>query len=503
MKLHTIATAITATLLSTSVLAKVYEADVPQSIITPDSVESIYVGDLEYKDGVPTQETIQKAEDFADVATAFRVFKSGIPVASIQGLLTGHERIGIEPNRTIGISDNLLNAHSIWLTANTTTPYVTGEIDVKNGPVVLNIGTPLLGLLDDAAFKFVGNIGVTNPEDQGTGGKYFIYHTSYKGELPEGYIHIETKGYQHWLLARVITTPENLDKDVQALKDTITLHPYGEKPNTNFINMTDVKYNTVHAMNHEFYDEINTLIQYEPTEVFDPEWLSMAQAIGIEKGKEFNPDERMQRILEEAAKIATADIRSAYHDPNKTRPRWDDRNYFTPLVDGHEFKNENGVIHEENRAIFHFMATGITPAMKTTTAGRGSDYLVGARDINGDSLDGNKTYKVIIPSMKIAEKFWSFMIYDNQTRSMLETEQRKAGVDGLQKGLRVNKDGTTTIYFSAEAPKGWENNWVQTREGKGFNILFRTYSPTQEWLDDDPRARITDFIPVDPETEFK
>ncbi|GAM58344.1 hypothetical protein-signal peptide prediction [Vibrio ishigakensis] len=103
------------------------------------------------------------------------MFKSGIPVASIQGLLTGHERIGIEPNRTIGISDNLLNAHSIWLTANTTTPYVTGEIDVKNGPVVLNIGTPLLGLLDDAAFKFVGNIGVTNPEDQGTGGKYFIY----------------------------------------------------------------------------------------------------------------------------------------------------------------------------------------------------------------------------------------------------------------------------------------------------------------------------------------
>lgn len=303
-------------------LAKVYEADVPQSIITPDSVESIYVGDLEYKDGVPTQETIQKAEDFADVATAFRVFKSGIPVASIQGLLTGHEKIGIEPNRTIGISDNLLNAHSIWLTANTTTPYVTGEIDVKNGPVVLNIGTPLLGLLDDAAFKFVGNIGVTNPEDQGKGGKYFIYHTSYKGELPEGYIHIETKGYQHWLLARVITTPDNLDKEVQALKDTITLHPYGEKPNTNFINMTDVKYNTVHAMNHEFYDEINTLIQYEPTEVFDPEWLSMAQAIGIEKGKEFNPDERMQRILEEAAKIATADIRSAYHDPNKTRPRW-------------------------------------------------------------------------------------------------------------------------------------------------------------------------------------
>lgn len=101
--------------------------------------------------------------------------------------------------------------------------------------------------------------------------------------------------------------------------------------------------------------------------------------------------------------------------------------------------------------------------MKTTTAGRGSDYLVGARDINGDSLDGNKTYKVIIPSMKIAEKFWSFMIYDNQTRSMLETEQRKAGVDGLQKGLRVNEDGTTTIYFSAEAPKVGKTTGSDTR----------------------------------------
>mgnify|MGYP005989726341 CR=1 FL=1 len=467
-----------------SVNATTYKADVPKSIITPNQVESKYLGELTYTDGAPSLESHTKARDFVDTADAVRVFLSGIPIASIQGLLLGHESVGMKPNKTIGISENMLNANSIWLTANTTTPYVTSEIDVKNGPVVLEVATPILGLLDNAAFKFTSRVGVTHEQDRGKGGKYFFYHHSYKKELPKGYIYVETEGYQHWLLVRIITKPATLHADVKNLKNTMKLYPYGSKEETEFLDLTGIKYNTVHAMDHTFYDEINSLIQYEPASLFDSEWLSLAKRLGIEKGKAFKPDTRMQGILKEAAKIATAEARSYYFHPDETVITYDDRKWFTPLINGHKFiDNNNGVPNADDRAMFHFMATGITPDMVTKTVGRGSDYRLATRDIDNKLLDGSKHYTVTLPANAPVTKFWSFMIYDNQTRSMLETEQVAAGLDGLSKGVKENKDGSVTIHFSAKAPKGAEGNWVQTTPNKGFNVIFRVYGPTETWFD--------------------
>jgi hypothetical protein len=483
MKLKMIS-AFTVLAISCTASTMTYQADVPKSIITPNDVKSKYLGELTYTDGAPSVETHIKARDFVDTADAVRVFLSGIPIASIQGLLLGHESVGMKPNRTIGISEGMLNAKSIWLTANTTTPYVTSEIDVKNGPVVLEVKTPILGLIDNAAFKFISRVGVTHPKDQGKGGKYFFYHESYEGELPKGYIHVKTNGYQHWLLVRIITKPATLKADVKKLKDTMKLYPYGAKKVTESLNLTGIKYNTVHAMDHTFYDEINSLIQYEPSNVFDPEWLSMAKRLGIEKGKDFKPDTRMQGILKEAAKIATAEARSTYFHPDKSVVTYKDRKWFTPLINGHEFlDNKNGVPNADDRAMFHFMATGITPDMVTKTVGKGSDYRLATRDVDNNLLDGSKHYTVTLPPKAPVTKFWSFMIYDNQTRSMLETDQVAAGLDGLSKGVKKNKDGSTTIHFSPKAPKGAEGNWVQTSPGKGFNVIFRVYGPTQAWFD--------------------
>ncbi|CAH7116508.1 conserved exported hypothetical protein [Vibrio chagasii] len=471
-----------------------YSAQVPESIITPNKVESAYLGELNYTDGAPTEETHAKVQDFVQVSNAVRVFLSGIPVASIQGLLLGHESIGMKPNQTIAVSEGNLDANSLWLTANTTTPYITSEIDVKNGPVVLEIPTPVLGLLDNAAFKYVDRIGVTHPDNVEKSGKYFIRHSSWKGEVPEGYIEVVSEGYQHWLLLRLVSSPDEMQASIATLKETTKLYPYGEKDKTEFMNISGVDYNTIHAMDATFYDEVNALIQYEPTAIFDAEWLSLAKDIGIEKGQDFSPNKRMQRILLEAAKIATAEARSTYFHPKEEMFRYDDRQWFTPLVSGHEFKDTNGVIDSDMRATFHFMATGITPDMVTKTVGKGSDYLLATRDANKEVLDGSQHYTVTLPPNAPVEKFWSFMIYDNQTRSMLETDQKSAGIDGLSEGIKKNSDGSITIHFSPNAPKGMENNWVQTTEGKGFNIIFRMYSPTEKWFDNSWKP--SDFVKV-------
>lgn len=87
--------------------------------------------------------------------------------------------------------------------------------------------------------------------------------SSYKGEIPTGHIPIETEGYQHWLLMRIVGAKADTPKNVRALKETMKLYPYTKpEQKTEFINITGIKYNTVHAMNEKFFDEINTLIQY-------------------------------------------------------------------------------------------------------------------------------------------------------------------------------------------------------------------------------------------------
>ena len=74
--------------------------------------------------------------------------------------------------------------------------------------------------------------------------------------------------------------------------------------------------------------------------------------------------------------------------------------------------------------MFFFYATGVTPAMTEKMVGEGSQYAGAFVDAKGNPLDGSKTFSVHMPPNIPAKDFWSYTLYDNQTRSMLETDQR-------------------------------------------------------------------------------
>ena len=78
--------------------------------------------------------------------------------------------------------------------------------------------------------------------------------------------------------------------------------------------------------------------------------------------------------------------------------------------------------------------------------------------------------------------FWSVIVYDNQTRSMIQTDQQYPMVSSQNKELLVNPDGSVDVYFGPKAPAGKENNWVQTIPGKGWNTLLRLYGPLEPWF---------------------
>ncbi|WP_307235684.1 DUF1214 domain-containing protein [Pararhizobium capsulatum] len=71
-----------------------------------------------------------------------------------------------------------------------------------------------------------------------------------------------------------------------------------------------------------------------------------------------------------------------------------------------------------------FGYTFITPAMIMRLTEIGSQYLVQTVDSKGAFFGGSKTYNVSLPANIPAEKFWSFTVYDNQSRSMLDPPQR-------------------------------------------------------------------------------
>lgn len=461
-----------------------YAADVPEFLLTPDKVETEFLGDLEFFDGAPNKGTVKKTYDFLDLSRGVEAFLNGMPATSIYAFLEGLKSEGLKPC-DLGMTEDLLDARGLLLTAQSTTPYAFTEIDLKNGPVVVEIPGPVLGALNDAFFRFVSDVGLTGP-DQGKGGKYLFIGPDYEGVVPEGYFVAKSTTYRHWLFMRVFVKDGDLEGSVKALKEGFRCYPLtqaNKPPKQKVFDLSGKKFNTIHANNEHFYDELNAVIQYEPADAFNPELVGLFASIGIKKGQSFAPDARMQKILKDAAAIGNATARSIAFSPRTKAPFfYPDRQWYTSFSGGHDFMN-NGEMVLDDRIMFHYMATGITPAMAAPTVGTGSAYAFTPRDAKGEYLDGGNTYKVTLPVPIPINNFWSFMVYSGQHRSMLETDQKLAGLDSTMPSVKPNQDDSYTIWFGPEAPKGHEGNWIQTTPGKSYSVLLRLYGPLEPWFE--------------------
>lgn len=462
-----------------------YSADVPPEITTPDLVKTESLGDLKFFDGLPSEETTEKVYDYLDTARGVDAFLNGMPAASLYAFLEGLKSAGMVP-LSMGITEGLIDAKTLLLTPNTTTVYCTAEIDVKNGPIVVEIPPGVLGPVDDAYFRWVTDVGVTGP-DQGRGGKYLFLPPGHEGDIPEGYFVVRPRTYRNWLMMRAFVIEGDLQKSVNQVKAAWRMYPLSEVDNPRaprFVDLTGVRFNTVHANNYKFFEELNAVVQYEPADAFDPEIVGQFAAIGIKKGKPFAPDARMKKILAEAAAIGNASARAISFRPRKQSVYfYEDRQWYSPFAGGsHEFM-DNGELVLDDRIFFHYMATGITPAMARSAVGQGSAYAFTAHDKQGKYLDGGKTYEVTVPKPVPAKDFWSFVVYSTQHRSLLETDQRSAGVDSNSPDMKPNADGSYTVYFGPEPPQGKEGNWVQTMPGHAWCVIFRLYGPLEPWFD--------------------
>ena len=463
-----------------------YSPDVPTKITAPETVTT-RIGTLRFKDGIPDSMTVRLAYDQLDFGRGVDAFLRGMSATSVHAMCGGFEEAGIKLNQDIGIAEDLLDARSLFLTANTTTVYTMFCVDLKDGPMVVRVPPRVLGPVDDADFRWVIDLGLTGP-DKGAGGDYLFVPPGYEGTLPASGYHVARPRTNRLLIFyRAFVEKGDVAAAVAGVKAKAAVFPLSrasEPPVTNAVNVSGVKFNTISANDFSFYEELNAVVQNEPADWVDPDVVGLYASIGISKGQPFAPDARMKGILTDAVAVADAIARSNLYASRDSRTRiYTDRQWFTPFVGGSYQFLDGAERLLDARMMFFFYATGITPAMTEAKPGTGSAYAITARDASGRYLDGSRTYKVTLPGPIPAKNFWSFTVYDNQTRSLLPTDQQLAGLDSTLPGIRMDPDGGVTVWFGPEAPAGQEGNWVQTMPGRGFNAALRLYGPLEPWFD--------------------
>ena len=515
------------------VLVSAAQADVSpetvKSLSAPDSIET-RVGRLEFESGVPTEATARSVTDTLLFTQALNVYNNSFRGASALALKKGFASVGAG-NNDIVIFSELMDSNSLFLTANADTVYAVGMIGLADGPVVVEVPTNQLGTINDMWFQWIIDIGRPGP-DRGMGGKYLLVGPGYDGPLPEGGYFVAHSSTNSVLFASraFIEDGKNPKPTADNIKKNLKIYPYApgsygtsiaealegkvrlgsepKIPEMKFIEASGLSFNTIPPSDFGFFELINENVQNEPATSYDPELAGQLAAIGIVHGKKFAPDERTKKILAEAAAVGQAAGRTlnwrydvghpdwAYYEGSKWGSMlWQGGAFFEtppPLFENGAFKPfpPTGARTLDSRTSFYYAYTLDSPAMIMRIPGVGSQYLMGFQDADGNVFDGAKTYKLTLPKGIPARAFWSLTLYDNQTRSMLQTPQKfpRAGSQSYPSpAAQAASDGSVTLWISPEKPSGVaRGNWIQSDPDKGWFALLRFYSPlpsffSKEW----------------------
>jgi hypothetical protein len=471
--------------------------------MTPDVVET-RIGRLELDDGVPTTDTANRLWDHLDFLRGVEVFLQCIPAASLEGMNLGMQSLGLDACHKVAIADGLMDSNPLFLTGNTDTVYASAMIDLeRDGPTVVEVPPGCgPGTVNDAWFRFVVDMGLPGP-DRGAGGRYLIVREDDDVVVPDGMFEARTPSSVNWLILRGFLVDGRPDAATAMFQEGLRVYPLSAAdapPPMEFVSFTGKVFNTIHANDVTFYDELDAVIQREPIGVIDPETRGLLAAIGIEKGKPFAPDDRMRAILTEAAAVANATARViAFRNRDPEAYIYEDRRWMTGFVGGdYRWLRDGGQggRHLDARTLFFYLATVNTPAMALQMVGVGSQYAVAMADADGEALDGARRYRLRLPAGVPAKDFWSVVVYDPQTRSELQTVQPYPSRNSERDDLRVNDDGSVDIHFGPEPPAGEERNWIATVPGKGWFPILRLYGPLDAWFDQTWRPGDIEPVPA-------
>lgn len=371
------------------------------------------------------------------------------------------------------------------LTANATTPYILGFVDLnETGPLVIELPPgPTAGGVGDFWQRAMIDMGQTGP-DKGKGGKYLVLPPGAKPPADADKYYLTNSETMNILVGFRVLDPDPAKG--KALVEQFKMYPYADRAapgKTRLLSPEGKAWSGTQPRGIEYWQRLHDIIQHEPVNERDRFFMAMLASLGIEKGKPFAPDGQQRKALEQGGEMGELIAKAnAFAKRFPQAQYWADRKWDRVLniEDPSQRLPEYDQLLE--RSAWFYEAVTNTKGMVSKTPGLGQTYLGAYTDNKGDWLDGGKNYKLHVPANPPAKQFWSLTLYDIDTRALINNPQRKADLSSRQ-DLKKNPDGSIDLYFGPTAPPGFKNNWVQTVPGKHWFSYFRLYAPTEPYFD--------------------
>jgi hypothetical protein len=379
-----------------------------------------------------------------------------------------------------------LDWHNQTLTPNPDTIYFMAFFNTKDvGPIVVEIppagddGSLNANFVDlwQVPLEDAGPRGV----DQGVGIKFLILPPAYSDAVPEGYTPLRPPTFASYVLLRS-NLKSHSDSDVAksvAYGKRLKVFPLSQAdnpPETVFSDAADVLFDSTIRYDLSFFTMLDGIVQNEPWLERDRAMIDVLRTIGIERGKPFQPDAKTKEALEVGIREAHAWLEAKYDagfPPFYQGSRWT----LPSLPEMIEAMQESFL----DPQTYPVDARGLTYTyayIGLKRLGAGQFYLISIKDKDGNTFDGGKSYRLMVPPNAPVEQYWSVTAYDRETHALIRNmpwASRSSQIPELQK----NTDGSVDIFFGPAAPQGKESNWVPTDPQRGFELMFRFYAPTQ------------------------
>ncbi len=443
------------------------------------------LGGYEFKGGYPTDESARKLAEQLVYNRAVEVYLSQLPVVSWYHVWQGTARAGAGTPNQMVIWETLMDAHTLLLTGNTETVYGLCSIDLKrDGPTVIEVPPNMLGGGSNLWQGEILGIGPTGA-DKGQGARVLVLPPEYEGKPPQTYLIARSATYRILLGVRGFQVDGKTDKAVALMKGArvYPLAKAANPPEMTFLNGSGQRIDTLFPDTDQYFDDLATIVETEPATNFSTLDRFQLASIGIEDGKKFSPNAERSKLLHDAARFASAVARAnSFANTDPERMVYQDRRWEWAFIGGSATWDSQGYVNTDRRAAFAYLAVGMSPAMVQKVVGQGSQYFTVYSDESGAHLDGGKSYRLHLPANIPVKNFWSVVVYDARSRSLLDNGQKFPSVSTYTNPA-VNADGSVDVYFGPNEPTGSATNWIRTVPGVGWFPLLRFYGPLQPFFD--------------------
>ena len=448
------------------------------------------------RDGeLPRREDLPAIFDELDYQMACQVYLWALPLVSFAHWQRVHVDVfGAGPVDLV-VYESYRDKLGI-ITANATTPYIVGMFDLsKTGPLRIELPAGhTAGGISDFWQREIAVLGEMGPE-KGSGGTHLVVPPG--TEIP---VHGDDVYVHHATGMNVMFGFRTLDPDPErsrALVEGVRITPLSDvSARTELVSPGGRPWSGDQPRGLRYWEQLHDVYQREVVDERDRFYLAMLAALGIEKGKPFDPNPRLVAILTAAA--ADGELMAQANTFSKRFPGstyWPDRRWDLVLALDDSSQRTEHYDQLLERASWFYEAVSFSAAMKSQTPGVGQAYLSCYTDRDGQWLDGGEQYTLHVPPDPPAELFWSVTVYSSETRCLINNPQQRGDRGSRNADLVYEDDGSVNLFFGPREPSNGDTNWIQTIPGQHWFAYFRLYGPLTPYFD---RSWRLDDVVADP-----